>query len=182
LTAGGGFAKVSPMAESTVATRIRRLLEKKAAAELPTMSKLEQAARAKKESTADDFFSCLVEGAFLVSAADGELSSKKESTLGETIAEITGNVLPPEEFMTMINAFAKALAEDGVEGRAQAMAAVLPDEAARKEVMAFAALLALCDHDLHKNEEDALYLMGKAFGFDDDAVIRVVKGVMATMA
>lgn len=168
------------MAEPTVATRVRRLLEKKAAAELPTMSKVEQAARAKKESTADDFFSCLVEGAFLVSAADGELSPEEESTLGETIAEVTGDVLPPEEFMAMINAFAKALAEDGVEGRAQAMAVALPDEAARKEVLAFAALLALCDHDLHKNEEDVLYLMGKAFAFDEDAVIKIVKGVMLT--
>ena len=168
------------MAEPTVATRVRRLLEKKAAAELPTMSKVELAARAKKESSADDFFSCLVEGAFLVSAADGELSPEEESTLGETIAEITGDVLPPEEFMAMINAFAKALAEDGVEGRANAMAAALPDEAARKEVLAFAALLALCDHDLHKNEEDVLYLMGKAFAFDEDVVIKVVKSVMLT--
>ena len=170
------------MAEATVATRVRRLLEKKAAAELPTMSKVEQAARAKKESSADDFFSCLVEGAFLVSAADGELSAEEESTLGETIAEVTGDVLPPEEFMSMINAFAKARAEDGVEGRLDAMASVLPDEAARKEVLAFSALLALCDHDLHKNEEDVLYLMGKAFGFDEAAVIKVVKGVMLSNA
>lgn len=181
LTAAPPFAKVTPMAQSTVATRVRRLLEKKAAAELPSMSKVEMAARARKESTADDFFSCLVEAAFLVSAADGELSAEEESTLGETIGEVTGDVLPPEEFMAMINSFAKALAEDGVEGRARAMAAVLPDEAARKEVLAFAALLALCDHDLHKNEEDVLYLMGKAFSFDEDQVIKVVKGVMTTI-
>ena len=82
----------------------------------------------------------------------------------------------------MINAFAKALSEDGVEGRANAMAAALPDEAARKEVLAFAALLALCDHDLHKNEEDVLYLMGKAFAFDEAAVINIVKGVMLTQS
>lgn len=167
--------------ENSVAERARQLLEKKAASELPDAARLKNAA-AERESSADAFFSALVEGAFLVAAADGELSEEEEVTLADTLAHVTGSEVEPGEFVDMIDAYAEALASDGLSGRLRVLAEQVPDDAARREVLAFAALLAVCDHNLVDDERETLIKMGQAFSMDEAGVKSVLEAVMATMA
>ncbi|MFO0660208.1 MAG: hypothetical protein U0165_10305 [Polyangiaceae bacterium] len=171
-----------PSSPSSVAERARALLEKKAAAELPDAGRVRKGAESRRESSADAFFSALVEGAFLVAAADGELSEDEEVTLAETISHVTGEVLAPDEFVAMIDAYAEALSEDGVARRLEVLAEQLPDAPARREVLAFASLLALCDHNLVDDERGMLFAMGKAFALDDAAVRSVIEGVEASLS
>jgi tellurite resistance protein len=179
LTAATSFAKVRGMAKapSDLAKRARDLLEKKAARDLPDGKRVKSAAAARAESSADTFFSALVEGAFLLAAADGELSEQEENTLAETIGYVTGEVLEPDEFMGMIDGFAAALSDDGFSGRVEALKGVLPDEAARREVLAFAALVALCDRNLADSERAALGQLGEAFGIAKEAVAETVAAI-----
>lgn len=160
-----------------VARKARELLDKKAAEELPSAARLRGAALQRKESSADAFFSALVEGAFLIAAADGELSEDEESTLSETMGYVTGEVLEPDAFMEMIDSFASALAEDGLEARLAALAAAVPDEAARREVLAFAALLAICDHNLVETEQRVLLAMGQSFALVEAEVLAITAAV-----
>jgi hypothetical protein len=166
---------------SSVAERARALLEKKAASELPDANRVRKGAEARRESSADAFFSALVEGAFLVAAADGELSEDEEVTLAETIAHVTGEVLAPDEFVAMIDAYAEALSEDGAPKRLTVLAEQVPDAPARREVLAFASLLAVCDHNLVDDERGMLFAMGKSFGFDESEVRAVLGSVEASL-
>ncbi|MCS6902211.1 MAG: hypothetical protein RMJ98_21470 [Myxococcales bacterium] len=153
------------------ARRARALLNRKLAEESSLLARFHKKPRT---STADEFFSGLVEGAFLLAAADGELSADEEIALSETLHEITNGGFEPEEFMEMIHTFEKALQEDGPNERLQALAASLPDEPARKAMLSFAALVALCDHHLADAEWKALQAMGTAFGLP----VSVVEGLV----
>lgn len=157
---------------SETAKRARALLDKKISEESSFFSKLR--GRRQGTSSANDFFSGLVEGAFLVAAADGEMSEEEETTLGETLHQVTGDLQEPEEFVAMINAFEEALYEDGFDKRLAALAGSLPDEAARREVISFAALVALCDRHLADAEWKSLLAMGNAFSFSKEAVETIV--------
>lgn len=159
------------MSTSETARRARTLLDKKIAEESSLLSRFR---KKPGTSTADEFFSGLVEGAFLLAAADGDLSEDEEVALSETLREITGGMFEPEEFVQMLHAFEEALQEDGLASRLQTLASSLPDEPARRVVLSFAVLVALCDRHLADAEWSALQAMGAAFGFSKQAVETLV--------
>ena len=152
------------MSNNETIRQARVLLEQKMANETSPLARLRGKTRG--VSSADAFFSGLVEGAYLLAAADGELSEDEESTLAETLVKVTGDAFEPTEFMAMINAFEEALRQDGLTGRLNALATSLPDLDARREVLAFAVLIALCDRHLADAERKALHAMGAVFGLD----------------
>lgn len=152
---------------SETARRARALLDKKLADESSLLARFR---KKPGTSTADEFFSGLVEGAFLLAAADGDLSEDEELALSETLREITGGMFEPEEFVQMLHTFEEALEEDGLAERLKALAGSLPDEPARRAVLSFAVLVALCDHHLADTEWKALQAMGAAFGFPASVV------------
>lgn len=154
----------------SVADRAKSMLEKK----------VDVARRG--ESSADDFFSALIEGAFLLGAADGELSEEEVTTLGETIAFVTGEAMDPDEFVEMIDAFAEALADSSIAERAREIAAVLPDAAARREVLVFAVTIALCDDDFSDTERAAVATLARALGLGDDEAGSVLAEVERALA
>lgn len=166
---------------SKVAERARALLEKKEAI-LPGVDRLQQPSQGSNESTADAFLSVLVEAAFLVAAADGVVSEAEKNTLAETISYTLGGELPPGELGAMIDAFAEVLASDGRAQRLTVMARSLPDAPARREALAFAALIALCDRELVSAEREVLDLLGASFGLDQDAVRDVINAVADGLA
>lgn len=155
--------------------RAKSLLDKKLAEETSLLSRFR---RKTDQSSVDDFFSGLVEGAFLLAAADGELSEEEELTLSETLHGITGDLYEPEEFVEMLHAFEEALEVDGRKERLEALALSLPDEAARHAVLSFAVLVALCDRVLADAEWSALVEMGAIFAIrkeDVEALVNEVK-------
>lgn len=154
----------------SVANRAKSMLEKK----------VDVARRG--ESSADDFFSALVEGAFLLGAADGELSEEEVTTLGETIAFVTGEAMDPDDFVEMIDAFADALADSSLADRAGAIAAALPDADARREVLVFAVTIALCDDDFSDAERAAVATLAAALGLGDGEAAKVLSEVEKALA
>ncbi|RYE83644.1 MAG: hypothetical protein EOO75_19075 [Myxococcales bacterium] len=160
------------MGDNETIRRARVLLEQKMANESSPLARLRGLTRG--VSSADAFFSGLIEGAFLLAAADGEMSEDEESTLGETLVKVTGDAFDPSEFVTMITSFDEALQQDGFVGRLNALTTSLPDVAARREVLSFAVLIALCDRHLADTEWKALQQMGDVFGLDATALEGIV--------
>lgn len=154
----------------SVASRAKSMLEKKADAPK------------RQESSADDFFSALIEGAFLLGAADGELSEEEVTTLGETIAYVTGEAMDPDDFVEMIDAFAEALSESTLVERAKAIATAVPDVAARREVLTFAVTIALCDDDFADTERAAVASLAEAFGLGKAEADKVLAEVEQALA
>jgi hypothetical protein len=161
------------MTLSSVAERARLLLQRKSSG-LPDPARVRSSMISLDPSSADDFYSALVEGAFLVAAADGDFSPEEASTLGETIGYVTGEALPTESFRVMIDAFAEALVLDGFQGRIQTLADTIADDGERREIVAFAALLGFCDHDFDDRERRVIYAIGRAFSIPDAETMEIL--------
>ncbi len=167
-----------PKPPSEVAERARALFARKAEND----ERLGALRRQGATSSAGDFLGALVEGAFLVAAADGELDSNEAATLAETVAHVTGASLAPEEFMALIDRFAEALARDGLRARFAALASSLPDADSRREVVAFAALVGFCDSGLAPAEGATLAELAAALGLPIEqtrAVVNETRGALA---
>lgn len=160
---------------SQVAERARALLAAKEAS-LSDQGQLHDA------SAPDVFLSVLVESAYIVAASDGVVSPTERQTLAETIAHMLGGEVPADELVAMLDAFAEALAHDGRPQRLASLAHALPDPAARREALAFAALIALCDRELVAQEREALGLLGASFGLDHDAVRQTLNDVADSLS
>jgi tellurite resistance protein len=167
------------MPKNETTRRARALLDKKLSDESSLLARFRK--QPADRSSADDFFSGLVEGAFLLATADGELSEEEELTLADTLREVTGDQYSPDEFLAMIHDFEDALREDGVDGRLDALRVSLPDEPARRAVLAFAALVALCDHHLADSERQLLQAMAVAFGFTVEAMDGLVEEIRSEL-
>ncbi len=170
---------VAAMPIPAVLERARALLEQKVEGEVLSFG-LVRASFYETQSTADEFFSALVEGAFLVASADELLSEEETDALAETIAFVAGERLPADDFSAMLTSFAEVRSDDGEAGRIRTLADAIPDEAARREVLRFAVLVALCDGELSGREHDTLLALGGAFGFDPEAVDATI-GRVATL-
>lgn len=157
-----------------VLERARAMLEKKVEGEVLSFG-LAHASFYETQSSADEFFSALVEGAFLVASADGLLSDEETHTLAETITFVAGEKLSTDDFSAMLNSFSEVLGDDGEEGRIRTLADAIPDEAARHEILCFAILIALCDGELSGREHDMLRSLGGAFGLDGARVDDTIK-------
>ena len=127
------------------------------------------------------FFRAVVEGAFLVAAADDDLSKGEAALLRETIAFVTGETLGPERFEEMIDELMRARDRDGVEGRLKAMARAVAGPSERREVLRFAAAIGLCDDDLVLRERGTLLKMGRSLGVGAEEVQSIVDEVRTSL-
>jgi tellurite resistance protein len=161
---------------SAVLERARALLAKKVEGEVTDFGRA-HASFYETQSTADEFFSALVEGAFLVASADDLLTDDETTALAETINFVAGERLSSDDFSAMLGSFAEVRQLDGEEGRVRTLAEAIPDAAARREILRFAILVALCDGELGDRERQTLAALGAAFGIEarwvDDTVARI---------
>ncbi|MCC6648664.1 MAG: TerB family tellurite resistance protein [Polyangiaceae bacterium] len=152
--------------------RARELLRQNAA-DLPSAEVLSSSTAAADH---DAYHTGLLEAAFLVAAADGQLSKEEVGSLVDVVSQI-GEGATPSELAGMVYDFSVSLEKEGRTARAQAIAEHVSDPRARKEIVGFAALVALCDGELAPSELFVLHTMGKAFGLDAGTVGGIVRGV-----
>ena len=160
------------MAENDTVFRARDLLRAHSVADLPSAERLSGSA-----AEDDTFFSTMLEAAFLVAAADGELSKEEAGSLVDIIVQMGGEAVTPGQLAESVNAFSAALEKEGRLARIGGLANALSDPGARREVLGFAALVALCDHDLAPSELYVLHALGKGFSFDSQAVNGIIRSV-----
>jgi tellurite resistance protein len=123
----------------------------------------------------------LLEAAFLVASADGTVSKEEVGSLIDLVSEVGGEGVTPGELAGMVYEFSTTMEKEGRQSRFDALAAAVVDPSARREILGFASLVALCDHELAPSELFVLHSLGKAFGFDAQAVSEIITSVRDAM-
>ncbi len=149
--------------------RARELLARHTERELPDLSRWSQ--RSPHSGQREDaLYGSLLEAAFLMAAADGELTREEVGELADLIARMTNQAVSPGELADSIGDYAKQLEEVGRSAMIAALAASCTDPSDRRKVLHFAILVALCDRELAPSELFVLHSLGRAFGLGTDQV------------
>ncbi|RYE83645.1 MAG: hypothetical protein EOO75_19080 [Myxococcales bacterium] len=154
--------------------RARELLARHTERDLPDLASLSRRDPAGGRRD-DSLYGVLLEAAFLVAAADGELTREEVGELADLIARMAGQSVSPGELSDSIAAYATQLEQVGRGAMIDALAASCPDAAGRRQVLHFAILVALCDRELAPSELFVLHSLGRAFGLATDQVNGAVR-------
>lgn len=160
------------MADSNVTLRAAELLQNARNADLllPDASALRDAEGERRAAT-------MVEAAFLLAAADGQLEAQELGELTSLLSEVLGGSLTPSQTAAHLAAFQTTLETEGKSARIAAIAAAATSPEERREILGFASLVALCDDDLAPAELFVLHSLGRAFGIKTEEVNGIVRGV-----
>ena len=154
--------------------RARELLARHTERELPDLTSLSR--RDPQSGRRENpLYGALLEAAFLVAAADGELTREEVGELADLITRMTSQAVAPGELADSIGAYSGQLEQGGRTAMIDALAAACPEPAARKQVLHFAILVALCDRALAPSELLVLHRLGHAFGLDAEQVNGAVR-------
>jgi hypothetical protein len=164
------------MSDGAPSLRARQILRDRVVDVLPDAARVSEA-----HDKHDAFFGGLLEAAFLVAAADGTLSKEEVGSLIDVVSDLGGEGVTPSELAGMVYEFSSAMEKEGRQARLDALAAAVTDAAARREILGFASLVALCDHDLAPSELFVLHSLGKAFALDAAAVNGIIRSVKVAM-
>jgi uncharacterized tellurite resistance protein B-like protein len=164
------------MADTNATLRAAELLQSARSADvlLPSAASLRDAEGERRAAT-------MVEAAFLLAAADGQLEAQELGELTSLLSEVLGGSLTPGQAATLLEAFQATLEREGKAARIAAIAAAASSDEERRELLGFASLVALCDDDLAPAELFVLHSLGRAFGFATDDVNGIVRGVRSAL-
>jgi len=156
--------------------RARDILAHNTSRDLPDVLRLSQI-EPDSGRRSNPLYSALLEAAFLVAAADGELAREEIGELADLIAQMTSQSVSPGELADSIAAYSEQLEHSGRPAMIEALAAACPDPDARRQVLGFAALVALCDRELAPSELFVLHSLGRAFGLNPPEVNHIVRSL-----
>jgi tellurite resistance protein len=155
--------------------RARAILNRNTSHHLPDVAGLASVAVGGVKD--DPLFSALLEAAFLVASADGQLALEEIGELADLIAQMTGERVSPGELAASITSYSAELERAGRGSRIEALAASCTEPQARRQVIGFAALVALCDRDLAPSELFVLHSLGRALGVTMGEVNTIVRSL-----
>ena len=105
----------------------------------------------------------MIETAFLMAAADGELSSIEQEQLVATVEHIAGEKYDADRIRGMLDQLLESLEADGWETRIKAVAGSLADPEARRNAYRLAAGVSFVDGEVQESEERLFGLLAQAF-------------------
>jgi uncharacterized tellurite resistance protein B-like protein len=105
----------------------------------------------------------MIETAFLMAAADGNLSDIEREQLVATMEYITDKKVSREKLDETVGQLLEALATDGWEARINAVASSLSDTLARRNAYRLAAGISFIDGEVQAEEAQLFTLLAKAF-------------------
>ena len=105
----------------------------------------------------------MIETAFLMAAADGNLSEIEREQLVATIEHITDKQIPREKLDETVDQLLEALSTDGWEARIAAVASSLSDSVARRNAYRLAAGISFIDGEVQAEEAQLFTLLARAF-------------------
>jgi tellurite resistance protein len=115
-------------------------------------------------------FEALVEGAFLVATADGELDDQERRAFERVVTVSCGGMVDSRQIASLVSDLGDQLAEDGLERRVDAIAQSVTRTEHAREVLRVAALLAHASGDVSPVERDVLSRLGARCGLADGEV------------
>lgn len=127
-------------------------------------------------------FESIVEGAYLVAAADGVVDDEERRTLERVITAACGGAVAPKHVGELIFELGAWLDEEGFDRRIEAVATQITRKSHAREVLRIAALLGQVSHDVSDAERDVLVRLAKACGLGPDAVDSALREVADSLA
>lgn len=116
----------------------------------------------------------LIESAFLMAAADGELSQSEYEQLVATIEYLTSKRFAGDQLRGLIAQLTESLQNDGWQARIDAVAATLTDPIARRNAYRLAAGVSFIDGEVQPDEERLFGLLAEAFAIPTDEASQIL--------
>jgi tellurite resistance protein len=120
--------------------------------------------------------------AYLVGAADGELSDEEYDVLGQMLADITDLPITAEQLDTMLEAADSALEQHGYEGALEALASMHEDPDLRRSAYAIAVAVGCADGVLTDEETAVFAALADVFEIPEDEAGAIIEECAAAYA
>jgi tellurite resistance protein len=130
-------------------------------------------------------FEAIVEGAYLVAAADGVVDQEERHVFERVVTAACGGVVMEQQIVDLVTDLSEQLTEDGMDVRIDAVAAQVHKKDHGREVLRVAALLAFASNGISDVERGVLEKLAKGFHLgaaDVDSALTDVKAVLAANA
>ena len=128
-------------------------------------------------------FEAIVEGAYLVAAADGVVDAAERTVFERVVIEACSGVVPAAQIAGLVADLADQLSEDGTDVRVSAVVAMTgkkPEHA--REVLRVATLLAEASGGVGPEERVVLSKLAAAAGLAETEVEAAIEAVHAALA
>jgi len=130
-------------------------------------------------------FEAIVEGAYLVAAADGIVDAEERNVFERVVIAACGGVVLQQQVTELVGDLAGLLDRDGIDKRVKEVASQVHKKDHGREVLRIAGLLAIVSDDVSPIERDVLDKLATAFdlvGADVDNALSDVRAVLAASA
>lgn len=126
-------------------------------------------------------FEALVESAYLVGNADGELDPAEESAFVHVVLVACNGLVAERQVRALLADLQDQLAEDGLDKRIEMVGRAIQRPEHAREVLRVAALLANVSGGVSDAERDVLGRLARRFGLDDVALTRALTEASSVM-
>jgi tellurite resistance protein len=127
-------------------------------------------------------FEAIVEGAYLVAAADGVVDAEERHVFERVVTAACGGVVLERQISELVTDLARLLAQDGMEKRIAAVGSQVHKKDHGREVLRIAALLAIASNDVSPVERQVLGQLASQFKLEPVDVESAVDHVRAVLA
>jgi tellurite resistance protein len=127
-------------------------------------------------------FEAIVEGAYLVAAADGVVDEDERRVFERVVTAACGGVVLERQITELVGDLAALLERDGMDKRVAEVGAQVHKKDHGREVLRIAALLAVASNDVSAVELDVLRKLAKSFQLepaDVDAALADVRALLS---
>jgi tellurite resistance protein len=122
-------------------------------------------------------FESIVEGAYLVAAADGVFDEAERKAFERVVVAACGGMVTPRQVQSLLDDLKDQLDEDGLDKRVKALAAPVHKKEQAIEVLRIAALLADASEGVSGVEVQVLEKIATACGLETSEVDRAIGDV-----
>jgi tellurite resistance protein len=127
-------------------------------------------------------FEAIVEGAYLVAAADGVVDVDERRAFERVVTTACGGAVPPKSIAALVADLADQLAEDGMDRRIQVVASQVHKREHAREVLRIAALLAHSSDNVSDIERTILAKLATACGLEANEVDLAIADVKRVLS
>lgn len=127
-------------------------------------------------------FEAIVEGAYLVAAADGVVDQEEQHVFERVVTAACGGVVLEKQIAELVGELAAALERDGMDKRIAEVAAQVHKPDHGREVLRIAGLLAVASNDVSAIELEVLGKLAKGFKLEPVDVDSALADVRALLS
>jgi tellurite resistance protein len=127
-------------------------------------------------------FEAIVEGAYLVAAADGVVDPEEQHVFERVVTAACGGVVLEKQIAELVTELAAALQKDGMDKRIAEVVAQVHKKDHGREVLRIAGLLAVASNDVSDIELEVLGKLAKGFQLEAGDVDSALADVRALLS